>query len=122
MYTKILFLYVAIISSFASVTVTADNSPHIDVVPYPSEVKIGSGASYIEPKHFRMTSQCEVDCDLLDRAIDRYMKIIFKQPGTTNTVFRLSIFENRIKAPVPVGQVNQLVQLNIITTTKVISP
>jgi len=94
-------------------------APQLDVIPYPSEVSLGASASLVDAKTFTMSvGECSFDCDVLDRAMERYMKTIFKAPGSTGTVFRLSIFEDRINATIPTGDINQISELVIKTTTK----
>jgi hexosaminidase len=94
-------------------------APQLDVIPYPSGVALGAGASIVDPNEFVMTvGECSHDCDVLDRAVERYMKTIFKAPGSTGTVFRLSIFEDRINTTLPVGVVDKLSGLVIKTTSK----
>ena len=105
---------------FATATALDAIPPQLNVVPYPSDVSLGSGAVFLEPSKFHISlAECAADCDIIDRAIDRYLKIIFLPPGSTNTVFRLSIFENRINQSVPTTPSGQLFQLDIITKNKV---
>lgn len=104
---------------FATATALDAIPPQLSVVPYPSDVSLGNGAVFLEPSKFHISlAECTADCDIIDRAIDRYLKIIFLPPGSTNTVFRLSIFENRINQSVPTTPSGQLFQLDIITKNK----
>lgn len=97
------------------------DTPQLDVVPYPSDAKIGFDALTLARHKFAMkVVDCSADCDIIQRAIDRYMPLIFKQPGSTGTVFRVSIFENRINATVPTSVSGQLNHLLIKTKTKVV--
>lgn len=115
---SLVFAYFFIHCSVTAVAVDA-NAPQLDVVPYPSDVILGDGASFLDPKSFDMTvGECAFDCDILERAMERYMKTIFKPPGSTGTVFRLSIFEDRINTTLPIGPATEIRQLTIKTTTK----
>ena len=93
---------------------STDSEARLELVPYPTSAIVGESASHVDENHFSIRiSDCHADCDLLQRAIDRYVPIILQPPGSTGTVFRLSIFENRINASVPKGNTGQIVQLSI---------
>ncbi len=115
--------------------------PQLNVVPYPSNVELGPGALQIEPSFNIIVTECYADCEILRRAISRYvffllyiyiallfysyiyrsryLTIILEPPGSTGTVFRLSIFENRINQSMPVGLAGKLNRLNVLVTNKV---
>ena len=97
-------------------------APQLNVVPYPSSVQLGNGALWLNTAAFDMlVAECHADCDIIHRAVDRYLKIITLSPGSTGTTFRLSIFENRINQSMPVGPAGQLNRLKIAVTNKVLS-
>jgi hypothetical protein len=115
-----MFGFTLLATSIVSAAALEAIPPQLSVVPYPSDVNLGSGAIFLEPSKFHISlADCAADCDILERAIDRYMKIILLPPGSTNTVFRLSIFENRINQSVPTTPSGQLFQLDITTKNKV---
>jgi hypothetical protein len=92
----------------------------LDIVPYPKEVVLGTNSIKLSPQEFEIAlAECHGDCDLLQSAIDRYEKLIFPTVGSTETVYRLSIFEDRINAPVPNTAVAQLTKLNVVTSATV---
>lgn len=95
-------------------------STRLELVPYPTHARSGTGFAAIDPNDFHITIvECYADCDVLKRAADRYMPIILQPPGSSGTVYRLSIFENRINATMPTGQPGYLTTLNIAITGKV---
>lgn len=100
------------------VAVAASDSPRLNVVPYPSDVSLGSGSVALDTKFTIGVAECTADCDILQRAVDRYMNIIFQPVGSTGIVFRQSIFEDRINATLPSGQAGSLRQMKVITTGK----
>lgn len=98
--------------------VSANNTPaHLDVVPYPSDVSIGGGFCTLDAKFDIQIQTCSADCDILQRSVQRYINLIFKPPGSTGTVFRQNIFENRVNATLPQGSPGKLLRLNIVTTS-----
>ncbi len=95
--------------------------PQLNVVPYPSKVELGQSALLIEPTTFKiLLTECHADCVILRRAILRYTDIIMMPPGSTGTVFRLSIFENRINQSLPIGPFGKLLRLNVEATNEVL--
>jgi hypothetical protein len=109
-----------LLASIFSIALGNSSGPQLKVVPYPAEVTLGEGFASVDPKLFDMRIvECNADCDLIDRAISRYMKIIFQPPHSTGTVFRLSIFEDRINATVPTAPTGDLTQLKITIRAKV---
>lgn len=110
-----LFIFTALFGLTASMDA---DPPQLDVVPYPQEVKLGSGYLQLDDHFLMDINKCSADCDVLQRAMERYMKIIKQPPGSTGTTFRLSIFENRINTTEPNGPPGKLMRLNIITTAQ----
>lgn len=96
----------------------ASDSPSLTVVPYPREAALGSSSSSLAEDFSLQITACEADCDLLQRAVERYTKIIFRPVGSTGTVFRQSIFEDRINASTPTGEVATMRYLNVATAAK----
>lgn len=111
------FLSLAVASASASAA-----SPHLNVIPYPSDVTLGEGSSLLDAKFTIDIAECTVDCDILRQAVNRYMDIIFQPVGSTGTVFRQTIFEDRINASTPEGKVQPLHQLKVVTTGKKSAP
>lgn len=107
------FLSLAVASASASAA-----SPHLNVIPYPSDVSLGSGKVALDPKFTIDIAECTVDCDILHRAVNRYVDIIFQPVGSTGTVFRQTIFEDRINASTPEGEAQPLRRLKVVTTGK----
>lgn len=95
-------------------------STRLEIVPYPQQVHTGQGAVALDPDNFEISiSKCSADCDVLQRAIDRYIPIVMQPTGSTGTVYRLSIFEDRINASNPVGAAAVLLRLRVETSTQV---
>ena len=112
-----LYSSVLICSFFLAAVVNANNTPpQLNVVPYPSDVVLGSGSARLDSTFKMHVTQCTVDCDIIDRAIERYMDVIFKPLGSTSTVFRQNIFENRVNATIPTDSSGFLTQLTIATS------
>lgn len=102
----------------ATVSASDVSPPQLDVLPYPQSVTMGAGSSKLDSTDFNIKiGVCNADCDVLDRAIERYSALIFQAPGSTGTTFRLSIFEDRINAPAPTGATGKLRQLTIYTNS-----
>lgn len=102
-----------------SILATSDSgSASLNVVPYPSDVTLGSGVARIDPKFSINVDECTAQCDILQRSVDRYMGIIFQPVGSTGIVFRQTIFENRINATEPEGTSVTLRQLRVMITGK----
>jgi hypothetical protein len=110
---------IAIFLSFFTFGKVLGDVPQLNVVPYPSEVSMGSGSVHLDNTFIIHADTCHSDCEILHQAIDRYLKMIFKPVGSTGTVFRLSIFEDRINATVPTGASTQLTQLNVVIKSQV---
>jgi hypothetical protein len=92
----------------------------LDIVPYPKEVTLGSNSIELNPQEFEIAlAECHGDCELLQDAINRYKKLIFPTIGSTEILYRLSIFEDRINAPAPNAAVTRLAKLNVGTSAMV---
>jgi hypothetical protein len=115
---SLLSLSGSVLAVTSGAATTDSDSAHLNVVPYPSDVSLGSGATTLDPKFSIDIADCTVDCDILKRAVDRYMGIIFQPVGSTGTVFRQTIFEDRINASTPEGLMEPLRQLKVMTTGK----
>lgn len=113
-----LFTYALCGSALAVASASGSGSASLNVVPYPSDVSLGAGATSLDPKFTIDIAECTADCDILLEAVNRYMGILFQPVGSTGTVFRQTIFEDRINASTPEGVVKPLRQLKVKTTAK----
>ena len=118
---KVLSLWIFVLVAGSAAASSA--ATRLEVVPYPQEVHTGDGAVTLDPESFEITiSKCSADCDVLQRAIARYMPVVLQPPGSTGTAYRLSIFEDRINATSPVGAAAPLLRLKIATIAQVRLP
>jgi hypothetical protein len=110
-------------SNNAAATSSSDSTIQLDLVPYPKEVTIGKNFLRLIPQEFDLEIQScfsGSDCDILQEALQRYHKLFFPSIGSTEMIYRLSIFEDRINAPVPNDSTHQLMKLNVVVTSKVL--
>jgi hypothetical protein len=110
-------------SNNAAATSSSDSTIQLDLVPYPKEVAIGKNFLRLIPQEFDLEIQScfsGSDCDILQEALQRYHKLFFPSIGSTEMIYRLSIFEDRINAPVPNDSTHQLMKLNVVVTSKVL--
>jgi hypothetical protein len=101
---------------------SSDPTIQLDLVPYPKEVTIGKNFLHLIPQEFDLEIQScfsGTDCEILEQALKRYHKLFFPSVGSTDMIYRLSIFEDRINAPVPNDATHQLMKLNVVVTSKV---
>ena len=92
------------------------SDPSLNIIPYPSDVSLGTGITKLDEKFTIIVSTCHADCDVLQRGVERYMNIIFQPIGSTGMVFRQSIFEDRVNASAPQGDEMTVRVLQVITT------
>jgi hypothetical protein len=110
-------MYKSLVCLLLAAEVAAD-SPRLNVVPYPAEAVLGADSAQLDSRFSIDVAECHADCDVLRRAAERYSKIIFHPVGSTGTVFRQTIFEDRINASTPQGFGHPLRQLRVVTTGK----
>ena len=108
------FVLSSSLSLSSPISSSTTSSSQLNLVPYPSEVTLGSSFLSLNPSSFHFEiSSCSSNCQLLEEAIQRYSLLLFPSVGITGTIYRQSIFEQRINAEKPTGQSIQLLKLKI---------